>query len=81
MMIHQPSGGVQGQASDIHIQAQEILALKDRLNKIMEHHTGQPIDVIAKDTDRDNFMSAKAAVEYGLVDQVLEKRIIAPPVR
>ncbi len=81
MMIHQPSGGVQGQASDIHIQAQEILALKDRLNKIMAHHTGQPIDVIAKDTDRDNFMSAKAAVEYGLVDQVLEKRIIAPPVR
>lgn len=81
MMIHQPSGGAQGQASDIHIQAQEILALRERLNKIMSHHTGQPIDVIARDTDRDNFMSATQAVEYGLVDQVLEKRIIAPPVR
>jgi ATP-dependent Clp protease protease subunit len=81
MMIHQPSGGVQGQASDIHIQAQEILSLKERLNKIMAHHTGQPIDRIAKDTDRDNFMSAVQAVDYGLVDQVLEKRVIATPVR
>ena len=78
MMIHQPSGGVQGQASDIHIQAQEILSLRDRLNKIMSHHTGQAIDVIARDTDRDNFMSAEAAVQYGLIDQVLAKRVISP---
>lgn len=78
MMIHQPSGGVQGQASDIHIQAQEILSLRDRLNKIMSHHTGQTIDVIARDTDRDNFMSAEAAVQYGLIDQVLTKRVISP---
>jgi ATP-dependent Clp protease protease subunit len=81
MMIHQPSGGVQGQATDIQIQAKEILQLKERLNKIMAHHTGQPIDVIERDTERDNFMSAPQAVEYGLVDQVLEKRVIAAPVR
>jgi ATP-dependent Clp protease, protease subunit len=81
MMIHQPSGGVQGQATDIQIQAKEILQLKERLNKIMAHHTGQPIDVIARDTERDNFMSASQAVEYGLVDQVLEKRVITPPGR
>ena len=81
MMIHQPSGGVQGQATDIQIQAAEILALKERLNKIMAHHTGQPIDVIARDTERDNFMSAPQAVEYGLVDQVLEKRVITAPSR
>jgi ATP-dependent Clp protease protease subunit len=81
MMIHQPSGGVQGQATDIQIQAKEILQLKERLNKIMAHHTGQSIEVIARDTERDNFMSAAAAVEYGLVDQVLEKRVITPPGR
>jgi ATP-dependent Clp protease protease subunit len=81
MMIHQPSGGVQGQATDIQIQAKEILALKERLNKIMSHHTGQPVDVIARDTERDNFMSAAQAVDYGLVDQVLEKRVITPPIR
>jgi ATP-dependent Clp protease protease subunit len=81
MMIHQPSGGVQGQATDIQIQAKEILQLKERLNKIMSTHTGQPIDVIARDTERDNFMSATQAVEYGLVDQVLEKRVITPPSR
>jgi ATP-dependent Clp protease protease subunit len=81
MMIHQPSGGVQGQATDIQIQAKEILQLKERLNKIMAHHTGQPIDVIARDTERDNFMSAPQAVEYGLVDQVLERRTIAAPAR
>jgi len=74
VMIHQPSGGAQGQASDIHIQAQEILLVRERLNKIMAHHTGQPIDVIAKDTDRDNFMSADHAREYGLIDQVLDRR-------
>jgi len=77
MMIHQPSGGVQGQASDIHIQAQEILSIREKLNKIMSTHTGQSIEVIARDTDRDNFMSAAQAVEYGLIDQVLDKRVIA----
>lgn len=74
VMIHQPSGGAQGQASDIHIQAQEILSMRERLNKIMAFHTGQPIDVIAKDTDRDNFMSADHAREYGIIDQVLDRR-------
>lgn len=78
MMIHQPSGGFQGQASDIHIQAKEILAIRERLNKIMSDHTGQSMEVIARDTDRDNFMSASQAVEYGLIDQVLDKRVIAP---
>lgn len=77
MMIHQPSGGVQGQASDIHIQAQEILSIREKLNKIMSTHTGQSIEMIARDTDRDNFMSATQAVEYGLIDQVLDKRVIA----
>jgi ATP-dependent Clp protease protease subunit len=81
MMIHQPSGGVQGQASDIHIQAQEILALREKLNKIMSAHTGQTMEVIARDTDRDNFMSAAQAVDYGLIDQVLDKRVITPPNR
>jgi ATP-dependent Clp protease protease subunit len=81
MMIHQPSGGFQGQASDIHIQAKEILSIRERLNRIMSDHTGQPIDVIARDTDRDNFMSATQAVEYGLIDQVLDKRAIAPAAR
>jgi len=81
MMIHQPSGGFQGQASDIHIQSQEILSIRDKLNKIMTFHTGQPIDVIARDTDRDNFMSAEHAVEYGLIDQVLDKRVINPPAK
>jgi ATP-dependent Clp protease protease subunit len=79
VMIHQPSGGFQGQASDIHIHAKEILSLKDKLNKIMADHTGQPIDVVARDTDRDNFMSAAQAVEYGLIDKVLDRRVIPPP--
>lgn len=74
MMIHQPSGGAQGQASDIHIHAQEILKVRDRLNKIMADHTGQDIEVIARDTERDNFMSAEESVKYGLIDKVLEKR-------
>jgi len=74
MMIHQPLGGFQGQASDIEIHAKEILTLKDKLNHIMAHHTGQDIDVIANDTDRDNFLSADAAVDYGLIDQVISKR-------
>lgn len=74
VMIHQPLGGFQGQASDIAIHAKEILYLKDKLNGIMAHHTGQNIDTIANDTDRDNFMSADAAKAYGLVDQVIAAR-------
>lgn len=75
VMIHQPSGGAQGQASDIHIHAQEILKIRQRLNEIMAQHTGQSVDKIALDTERDNFMSALESKEYGLVDDVLEKRI------
>jgi ATP-dependent Clp protease protease subunit len=74
VMIHQPLGGFQGQASDIEIHAKEILFLKDKLNGMLSKHTGQPIDVIERDTDRDNFMSADQAVTYGLVDKVLENR-------
>ncbi len=74
MMIHQPLGGFQGQASDIEIHAREILTIRERLNRILADHTGQPIDVIARDTDRDNFMSGDVAVKYGLIDQVLNKR-------
>jgi ATP-dependent Clp protease, protease subunit len=74
VMIHQPLGGFQGQASDIEIHAKEILYLKDKLNGIMAHHTGQPIDVIENDTDRDNFMSAADAVKYGLVDKLISAR-------
>jgi len=76
MMIHQPSGGAQGQASDIHIQAQEILNVRERLNKIMAEHTGQDIEVIARDTDRDNFMSGSEAVKYGLIDKVMDRRVL-----
>ncbi len=74
IMIHQPLGGVQGQASDIEIHAKEILKTRTRLNEILSHHTGKPIDTIAQDTDRDNFMDAKEAVEYGMIDSVMEKR-------
>lgn len=74
VMIHQPLGGFQGQASDIEIHAKEILYLKDKLNGMLSRHTGQPMDVIERDTDRDNFMSAEQAVAYGLVDKVLENR-------
>lgn len=73
-MIHQPSGGAQGQASDIHIQAQEILKIRARLNEIMAYHTGQTVETIAADTERDNFMTAEQSAEYGLVDQVLTAR-------
>jgi ATP-dependent Clp protease protease subunit len=73
-MIHQPMGGFQGQASDIEIHAQEILFLKAKLNDIMAKHTGQKIESIEKDTDRDNFLSAEQAVVYGLVDKVLQSR-------
>ena len=74
VMIHQPLGGFQGQASDIEIHAKEILYLKDKLNRILSTHRGQKIENVAKDTDRDNFMSADDAVKYGLVDQVISKR-------
>jgi len=74
IMIHQPLGGAKGQASDIEIQAKEILFLKDRLNHILAEHTGKSIDQIRKDTDRDNYLSAKEAVEYGLIDEVVEKK-------
>jgi ATP-dependent Clp protease protease subunit len=74
VMIHQPLGGARGQASDIEIQAREILYLRERLNKILSDRTGQSIDTIAKDTDRDNFMSAEQAREYGLIDKVIDKR-------
>ena len=73
-MIHQPSGGAQGQASDIEIQAKEILFLRERLNRMLSEHTGQPIDVIERDTERDRFMSAEQSVEYGLVDKVITSR-------
>jgi len=74
VMIHQPMGGFQGQASDIEIHAKEILYLKQRLNEMLAKHTGQPIERIERDTDRDNFLSAEAAVDYGLIDKVLAKR-------
>lgn len=74
IMIHQPWGGVQGQASDISIQAKEILRLRDRVNQILSEHTGKPISTIEKDTDRDFFMSAAEAKEYGLVDEVVRSR-------
>ena len=73
-MIHQPSGGAQGQATDIHIQSQEILKIKLRLNTLMAKHTGQSLDQVTADTERDNFMSAEESKDYGLVDEVLDKR-------
>ncbi|MGD9583609.1 MAG: ATP-dependent Clp endopeptidase proteolytic subunit ClpP [Lysobacterales bacterium] len=74
VMIHQPLGGFQGQASDIEIHTREILHLRDRLNSILSKHTGQPIETIARDTDRDNFMGPAAAVAYGLIDSMIERR-------
>ncbi len=74
VMIHQPLGGFQGQASDFEIHAKEILSIKDKLNRLLAEHTGQDIEVVANDTDRDNFMSAEQAVEYGIVDAVLSQR-------
>ncbi|MEK7259676.1 MAG: ATP-dependent Clp endopeptidase proteolytic subunit ClpP [Pseudomonadota bacterium] len=76
MMIHQPSGGTHGQAADIEIQANEIIKLRHQLNKIMAAHTGKELDEIARDTERDNFMSANEAVKYGLVDKVLSHRVM-----
>ncbi|WP_416135314.1 ATP-dependent Clp endopeptidase proteolytic subunit ClpP [Bowmanella yangjiangensis] len=77
VMIHQPLGGFQGQASDFEIHAREILSIKEKLNRLMAEHTGQDFEVVARDTDRDNFMSAQEAMEYGLVDQVLANRLDA----
>jgi len=77
MMIHQPLGGFQGQASDFDIHAREILRIRERLNRIMAHHTGQDIERVQADTDRDNFMSGDEAVEYGLIDTVLDSRVAA----
>ncbi|GEN27087.1 ATP-dependent Clp protease proteolytic subunit [Halovibrio variabilis] len=74
VMIHQPLGGYQGQASDIEIHTREILGIREKLNQILAHHTGQDIDDVSRDTDRDNFMSANQAKEYGLIDAVLDKR-------
>ena len=74
IMIHQPLGGMQGQASDIKIHADHILRTRERLNKLLAQHTGQPLEVIERDTDRDNFMTAQQAAEYGLIDKVFEKR-------
>jgi ATP-dependent Clp protease protease subunit len=74
MMIHQPLGGYQGQASDIDIHAREILLIRDKLNKVLAHHTGQPLEKVQQDTDRDNFLSADDAVSYGLIDKVLSTR-------
>ena len=79
VMIHQPLGGVQGQASDMEIHVRETLGVRDRLNRILAKHTGQSVDKIKQDTDRDNFLSATDAVEYGLIDKVLEKRGESPP--
>ncbi|WP_019864273.1 ATP-dependent Clp endopeptidase proteolytic subunit ClpP [Methylovulum miyakonense] len=77
MMIHQPLGGFQGQASDFDIHAREILNIRDKLNRVLSHHTGQPLEKVALDTDRDNFLSSSDAVAYGLIDKVLANRITA----
>lgn len=74
VMIHQPLGGFQGQASDIHIHAQEMMKTKKLMNELLSHHTGQPLDVIERDTDRDYFMSAEQSLEYGIVDSVMRHR-------
>lgn len=74
VMIHQPLGGFQGQASDIDIHAKEILKIREELNKVLAHHTGQTLKTISKDTDRDNFMDAKTAKDYGMIDEVLNSR-------
>ena len=79
VMIHQPSGGSQGQASDIEIQAKEILFLRERLNLILADHTGKDLETIAQDTERDNFMTAEQALEYGLIDEVQDPRTVQRP--
>ena len=77
-MIHQPSGGAQGQATDIDIQAREILIIRERLNRLMAEHTGQPLEVIERDTERDRFMDAAQSKEYGLIDEVVSARVSTP---
>jgi ATP-dependent Clp protease protease subunit len=74
IMIHQPLGGAQGQASDIKIHAEQILRIRDKMNKLMAEHTGQPVDKVALDTERDNFMTAEEALAYGLIDKILVNR-------
>lgn len=74
VMIHQPWGGVEGQATEIHIHAREMLRVREELNQILSHHTGRPIEQIARDTERDNFLTSQQAVEYGLIDQVITRR-------
>lgn len=81
MMIHQPLGGFQGQATDVDIHAREILHIRDDLNRILAHHTGQPVEKVAEDTERDRFMGGEAAMEYGLVDKVLAERAAASKAR
>jgi ATP-dependent Clp protease protease subunit len=76
MMIHQPLGGFQGQATDVEIHAREILHIREQLNEILARHTGQPVEKVAEDTERDRFMGPEAAVEYGLIDKVLEQRAL-----
>lgn len=76
-MIHQPSGGASGQATDILIHAEEIIKIRQRLNDIMAHHTGQPVEKVSKDTERDNFMSAEESKAYGLIDEVIQRRVDA----
>jgi ATP-dependent Clp protease, protease subunit len=78
IMIHQPHGGASGQATDIEIQAREILYLRERLNKLMSQHTGQSVEKIARDVERDFFLSAEQAKDYGLIDQILERRTVTP---
>ena len=75
-MIHQPSGGAQGQATDIHIQSQEILKMKRKLNELLANHTGQNVDKITDDTERDNFMDAESSKVYGLIDEVIRQKEI-----
>ena len=75
ILIHQPLGGAQGQASDIDIQAKEILRMREGINRILVQHTGQPLDKVKSDTERDYFMDAQQAIEYGIIDQILEKRL------
>ena len=75
IMIHQPLGGMQGQASDIKIHADHIIRIKDKMNRILSEMTCQPLDIITRDTDRDNFLTSQQAMEYGLIDKVIEKRL------
>jgi len=75
VMIHQPWGGIEGQATEIHIHAREILRVREELNQILSHHSGRPAEQIIRDTERDNFLTSQQAVEYGLIDQVIERRL------